>query len=185
LSALPAFAPMPTDEALVTEVIARLAREHGIVLTPEDPLITAVLLNKAILQQYLHDTVQPLRQAFAGAVRQARQELTEHTQAQIAYVDEVMLKDRKKFMQAQKAALEELGEQLKIRESWLTDLMAEILKKGRAQLTAEVEQAAMKASATRKKQERKMLGAMFLGMAGTLVGVILGTWVGMSIIGGQ
>ena len=96
-----------------------------------------------------------------------------------------MLKDREKFVQEQKALLDELRRERKNRDTWLTALMTEIPKKARAQLTEEMEQAAMKATATRKQQERKELRAMLLGLACGVMSLVVGIWVGSRLIGGQ
>ena len=137
----------------------------------------------------LHDAVQAigptLQAAVADAVAKGQKEVDEHVQAQALFVEQAMLKDREQFTQAQKAALAALGEQLKIRESWLTDLMADILKKGRAQYTQEMEQAAMKARTTIKKQERKILGGMLLGVLLTVIGAMLGIWIKTSAMSWQ
>ena len=137
----------------------------------------------------LHDAVQAigptLQAAVAQAAAQAKQEVQDSAQAQALFVEQQMLKDREKFVQEQKALLKDLGQELKNRDTWLTALMAEILKKARAQLTEEMEQAAMKATATRKQQERREIRAMLLGVGCGVMALVVGISVGMLLTGAQ
>jgi hypothetical protein len=165
---------------LVEEIIARVAQEKGVALVRDDPLLEVVLLNQAIVERYMDEALQTIKQGMAGTLaatmRQARKDLSEQTQAQIAYVDEVMFQDREKFMEAQKEALEALRKQIKVRENWLTSLSAEIIKKVQAHANEEGERAAQKARVIRKKRQHGMLFGMFLGMLLTFVGVIGASW---------
>lgn len=155
----------------------------------------AVDLREALLAETLdeiarlHDAVRSLgptlHAAVAEAVAAGKKEVADHAQAQVMFVEQAMLKDREKFVQEQKALLEDLGQQLKNRDTWLTALMAEILKKGRQQYTEEMEQAAMKARTAIKKQERKILGGIFLGVLLTVIGAMLGVWMKTSAMCGQ
>jgi hypothetical protein len=147
-----------------------------------DALIAETLDEVARLHDALQAIGPTLQAAVADAVAQGKKEVHEHVQAQTLFVEQAMLKDREQFTQAQKAALQELGEQLKNRDTWLSALMAEILKKGRAQFTAEMQQAAKKAIVSRQKQQRGMLFGMLLGMSLTLVGVIAAAWGASAIL---
>jgi transketolase len=137
----------------------------------------------------LHDTVQAiapkLHAALAEATTEAKKEVTEHAQAQAFYMEQTMLKDREKFTQEQKSALEELDQRLKDRDAALTALMADILAKARTQLAAEMQEAVQKATAGRQKQQRALFAAMLLGMLLTIVGTGAGAWLSTATGCGQ
>ena len=97
--------------------------------------------NKAILQHYLHGALEPIRHGIADTMTQARQEMGEHTRAQMAYVDDRMLRDREKFVTEQKAALQALDTSLRKRDAGIVKIMADILEKARATFAEEMKKA--------------------------------------------
>lgn len=142
MSALPVSKAMPTDEALVSEVIARVARERGIVLTPEDPLITAVLLNNAILEHYLERAAAPIRDAIAKAVKKAEKDLSAQTQAQVSYIEQTMFQDREHFVAEQKAMIDAFDKRLLAHEAALKNLFTQGINKAGEELGKEIEKTA-------------------------------------------
>ncbi len=139
---------------------------------------------------HLHDAVQalapklqtmadPIVEAMSEALTRAKKELSEHAREQANYVDQVMFKDREKFVAEQKASLEALDSRLRIRDAAVAKIMADILEKSRATFADEMTQAIKKHTNQRPKKEknRAALGALALGIvvgaAGTMGGLII------------
>ena len=73
---------MTEPDDLVGEIIAQVAREHGVALSRVDPILATVFLNQAILRRVLDQAVGPAVQAIAEAARDAVTHLQEHAEAQ-------------------------------------------------------------------------------------------------------
>ena len=162
------------DDAFLDEMIAEAAKTQGVVVKRDDPLMAAVLLNKAILEHYLARAVAPVTEAIAEAVTQAKNVVSEHAREQAAYVDQVMFKDREKFVAEQKAALEELDGRLLNREAAVAKIMTNILEQSRVTFADEMKkavkehtnrQAVEKRTYPQRNKEKKraMIGALAFG----------------------
>ncbi len=156
---------MSTDQDLLDEIVAEVVRVDGVVVKRNDPIMATVLLNKAILQRYMAQ----MEQAFAKAVKRAQQDLTVHAQEQANYVDQVMFKDREKFVTEQKASLDALDSRLRIRDAAVAKIMTDILEQASERFAAEVAVAANKPKEPQrqdnKEKKRAALGALALGIA--------------------
>ena len=186
------------DDAFLDEMIAEAAKTQGVVVKRDDPLMAAVLLNKAILERYLHQAVGPIQQAIAEAATraqqtiadastQAQQDIRAHAREQALYIDGVMLKDREKFVTEQKAALEALDERLLNRDAALVKLMTDIMEKARATLAAEVAATREKGWMRRleKQKDRAGFGPLETGIAIGIVTTVGGAWGLIALFGGQ
>jgi len=97
---------MTEPDDLVGEIIAQVAREHGVALSRDDPILATVLLNQAILRRVLDQAVGPAVSAIAEATRDAVAHLREHAEAQAQWIEQVTLQDRSGLLEQQKALLE-------------------------------------------------------------------------------
>ena len=97
---------MSEPDDLVGEIIAQVAREHGVALSRDDPILATVLLNQAILRRVLDQAVGPAVSAIAEATRDAVAHLREHAEAQAQWIEQVTLQDRSGLLEQQKALLE-------------------------------------------------------------------------------
>ncbi len=88
---------------LVGDLIAEVARTHGIAISRDDPVIAVVLLNQLVLRRYLEDAVAPATAAIREATREATAEIEQLAQAQARWLEQVSLKDRASFLEDQKA----------------------------------------------------------------------------------
>jgi len=59
-----------------------VAREHGVALSRDDPILATMFLNLAILGRVLDQAVAPAVQAIAETTREAVAHLREHAEAQ-------------------------------------------------------------------------------------------------------
>ena len=55
---------------LIGDMIAEVARSHGMAICRDDPIVAVVLLNQVVLRRYLEETVVPA----AAAIREATRE---------------------------------------------------------------------------------------------------------------
>jgi hypothetical protein len=90
-------------DGLVGDLIAEVARTHGIAISRDDPVIAVVLLNQLVLRRYLEETVAPVAAATRDATRAAVGEIEQLAQAQARWLEQVSLKDRADFLEEQKA----------------------------------------------------------------------------------
>ena len=97
---------MTEPDDLVGEIIAQVAREHGVALSRDDPILATVFLNQAILRRVLDQAIGPAVQAIADATRDAVAHLREHAEAQAQWIEQVTLTDRSNLLEQQKALLE-------------------------------------------------------------------------------
>lgn len=88
---------------MVGDLIAEVARTHGIAISRDDPVIAVVLLNQLILRRYLEEAVAPVAAAIREATREAVGEIEQLAQAQARWLEQVSLKDRASFLEEQKA----------------------------------------------------------------------------------
>ena len=99
---------------LVGDLIAEVARTHGIAISRDDPVIAVVLLNQLVLRRYLEEALTPAAAAISDATREAIAVIEQLTQAQARWLEQVSLKDRATFLEEQKA----------LQEAWKADMEA-------------------------------------------------------------
>lgn len=99
---------------LVGDLIAEVARTHGIAISRDDPVIAVVLLNQLVLRRYLEEAVAPATAAIREATRGAVGEIEQLAQAQATWLEQVSLEDRASFLDEQKA----------LHEAWKADMAA-------------------------------------------------------------
>jgi len=79
---------------LIGDMIAEVARTHGVAICREDPIVAVVLLNQVVLRRYLEETVAPAAAAIREATRDAIDQVEKVAEAQAHRLDQVSLKDR-------------------------------------------------------------------------------------------
>jgi len=99
---------------LIGDMIAEVARSHGVAICRDDPIVAVVLLNQAVLRRYLEETVAPAAAAIREATRDAVDQIEKVAEAQAHWLDQVSLKDRASFLEDQKA----------LHEAWKADMQA-------------------------------------------------------------
>jgi len=104
----------PTGDDLIGDMIAEVARAHGMAICREDPIVAVVLLNQVVLRRYLEETVAPAAAAIREATRDAIDQIEKVSEAQAHWLDQVSLKDRASFLEDQKA----------LHEAWNADMQA-------------------------------------------------------------
>ncbi|MBP6582348.1 MAG: transcriptional activator TraM [Chromatiaceae bacterium] len=103
---------MPDD--LIGDMIAEVARSHGMAICREDPIVAVVLLNQVVLRRYLEETVAPAVAAIREAARDAIDQVEKFAEAQAHWLDQVSLKDRASFLEDQTA----------LHAAWKADMQA-------------------------------------------------------------
>lgn len=103
----------PGGDDLVGDLIAEVARTHGIAISRDDPVIAVVLLNQLVLRRYLEEAVAPAA-AIREATREAVTEIEQLAQAQAHWLEQVSLKDRGSFLEQQKT----------LHDAWKADMEA-------------------------------------------------------------
>jgi hypothetical protein len=102
---------------LIGDMIAEVARAHGVAICRDDPIVAVVLLNQVVLRRYLEPTVAPAAAAIREATRDAIDQIEKVekvAEAQAHWMDQVSLKDRASFLEDQKAP----------HEAWKADMQA-------------------------------------------------------------
>jgi len=102
------------DDDLIADMIAEVARTHGVAICRDDPIVAVVLLNQVVLRRYLEETVAPAAAAIREATRDAIDQIEKVAEAQAHWLDQVSLKDRASFLNDQKA----------LHEAWKADMQA-------------------------------------------------------------
>ena len=105
---------MSEQDDLIGDMIAEVARTHGVAIARDDPVVAVVLLNQVVLRRYLEEALGPATQAIRAATRQAIDQVETIAEAQAHWLGQVSLKDRASFLQEQKA----------LHEAWKTELQA-------------------------------------------------------------
>jgi len=88
---------------LIGDMIAEVARSHGVAISRDDPVVAVVLLNQVVLRRYLEEAVGPATEAIRTATRDAVDQVEKFAEAQAHWLEQVSLKDRASFLQEQKA----------------------------------------------------------------------------------
>ena len=99
---------------LIGDMVAEVARSHGVAICRDDPIVAAVLLNQVVLRRCLEETVAPAAAAIREATRDAIDQIEKVAEAQADWLDQVSLEDRASFLEDQKA----------LQEVWKADMQA-------------------------------------------------------------
>ncbi len=105
---------MSEKDDLIGDMIAEVARSHGVAISRDDPIVDVVLLNQVVLRRYLEEAVGPATEAIRAATRDAIDQVEKFSEAQAHWLDQVSLKDRASFLEDQKAQ----------HETWKADMQA-------------------------------------------------------------
>ncbi len=103
---------MNNRDDLIGDMIAEVARAHGMAICRDDPIVAVVLMNQVVLRRYLEETVAPAAAAIREATRDAIDQIEKVAEAQAHWLDQVSLKDRASFLEDQKA----------LHEAWKADM---------------------------------------------------------------
>ena len=105
---------MSEPDDLIGDLIAEIARSHGVAISRDDPVIAVVLLNQIVLRRYLEETVAPAADAIRDATIEAVTQIEQFAEAQATWLEQVSLKDRASFLEEQKV----------LHEAWKADIKA-------------------------------------------------------------
>ena len=105
---------MNEQDDLIGDMIAEVARSHGVAISRDDPIVAVVLLNQIVLRRYLEETVAPAADAIREATSEAVKQIEQFAEAQATWLEQVSLKDRASFLEEQKA----------LHNTWETDMEA-------------------------------------------------------------
>lgn len=94
---------MNEQDDLIGDLIAEVARSHGVAISRDDPVVAVVLLNQIVLRRYLEETVAPAADAIRDATNDAVRQIEQFAEAQATWLEQVSLKDRASFLEEQKA----------------------------------------------------------------------------------
>lgn len=113
---------MNEQDDLIGDLIAEVARSHGVAISRDDPIVAVVLLNQIVLRRYLEETVAPAADAIRDATTEAVRQIEQFAEAQATWLEQVSLKDRASFLEEQKA----------LHDTWKADMEALIEGQNRA-----------------------------------------------------
>lgn len=105
---------MNEQDDLIGDLIAEVARSHGVAISRDDPVVAVVLLNQIVLRRYLEETVAPTADAIRDATNDAVRQIEQFAGAQATWLEQVSLKDRASFLEEQKA----------LHDAWKADMEA-------------------------------------------------------------
>ena len=105
---------MNEQDDLIGDMIAEVARSHGVAISRDDPIVAVVLLNQIVLRRYLEETVAPAADAIRQATSEAVRQIEQFAEAQATWLEQVSLKDRASFLDEQKS----------LHDVWKTDMEA-------------------------------------------------------------
>ncbi len=105
---------MSGKDDLIGDMIAEVARSHGVAISRDDPVVAVVLMNQVVLRRYLEEAVGPATEAIQAATRDAIDRVEKFSEAQAHWLDQISLKDRASFLEDQKA----------LHETWKADMQA-------------------------------------------------------------
>ena len=105
---------MSDGDDLIGDMIAEVARAHGVAIARDDPVVAVVLLNQVVLRRYLQEAVGPAAEAIRAATKDAVDQVEKIAEAQAHGLDQVSLKDRASFLEDQKD----------LHEAWKADMQA-------------------------------------------------------------
>jgi len=110
------------QDDLIGDLIAEVARSHGVAISRDDPIVAVVLLNQIVLRRYLEETVAPAADAIRDATTEAVRQIEQFAEAQATWLEQVSLKDRASFLEEQKI----------LHTAWKTNMEALIEGQNRA-----------------------------------------------------
>ena len=105
---------MSGKDDLIGDMIAEVARTHGVAISRDDPVLAVVLLNQVVLRRYLQEAVGPAVEAIQAATKDAIDQVEKFSEAQVHWLDQVSLKDRASFLEDQQG----------LHEAWKADMQA-------------------------------------------------------------
>lgn len=105
---------MPREDGLTEELIAAVARDHGIAIGRDDPIFTVVALNRRVLGAYLEHTLPAVLESIRTAAERARKDMEAAAEAQRYWLEQETLKDRRGFV----------DELRRTHESWTEEIQA-------------------------------------------------------------
>ena len=105
---------MNDGDDLIGDMIAEVARTHGVAISRDDPVVAVVLLNQVVLRRYLEEAVGPAAEAIRAATKGAVDQVEQIAEAQAHWLDQVSLKDRASFLEDQQG----------LHEAWKADMQA-------------------------------------------------------------
>ncbi len=105
---------MSEQDDLIGDMIAEIARTHGVAISRDDPIVAVVLLNQVVLRRYLEEAVVPAVKAIQTATHNAVDQVEKIAEAQAHWLDQVSLKDRASFLEDQKT----------LHDAWKADMQA-------------------------------------------------------------
>lgn len=105
------FGVNPPDD-LIGDMIAEVARSHGVAISRDDPILAVVLLNQIVLRRYLEEVVAPTTDAIRGAASESIRQIEQFAEDQKTWIEQASLQDRASFLDAQKA----------LHETWKADM---------------------------------------------------------------
>jgi len=108
------------QDDLIGDLIAEVARSHGVAISRDDPIVAVVLLNQIVLRRYLEETVAPAADAIRDATNEAVRQIEQFAEAQATWLEQVSLKDRSTLLEEQK----------ELHDAWKAEM--EALIEGRA-----------------------------------------------------
>ena len=94
---------MNEQDDLIGDMIAEIARSHGVPISRGDPIVAVVLLNQLVLRHYLEETLAPVAGAIRDATKDAVRQIEQFAEAQATWLEQVLLKDRALVLEEQKA----------------------------------------------------------------------------------
>jgi hypothetical protein len=89
------------QDDLIGDLIAEVARSHGVAISRDAPVVAVVLLNQTVLRRYLEETVAPATDAIRDATTDAFRQIEQFAEAQATWLEQVSLKDRASLLEAQ------------------------------------------------------------------------------------
>jgi len=91
------------QDDLTGDLVAEVARSHGVAISRDDPVVALVPLDQIVLRRYLEVTVAPAADAIRDATTAAIRQIEQFAAAQATWLEQVSLKDRAAFLEEHKA----------------------------------------------------------------------------------
>ncbi|MEA3642136.1 MAG: hypothetical protein VBE63_19665 [Lamprobacter sp.] len=73
---------MNAPDDLIGDMIAEVARSHGVAISRDDPILAVVLLNQVVLRRYLEEVVTPVADAIRGATSESIRQVEQFAEDQ-------------------------------------------------------------------------------------------------------
>jgi len=124
------------QDDLIGDLIAEVARSHGVAISRDDPIVAVVLLNQIVLRRYLEETVAPTADAIRDATTEAVRQIEQFAEAQATWLEQVSLKDRATFLEEQKALHDAWKEDVKALIAGQHTMLRQVVMQAAASLRA-------------------------------------------------